>query len=445
MSAQTIEKLVSRVGQNMAFETALRGCVSFVYRFMLGSIAGLPVTALSVNAIAGFVVTALLEIPAGVFADVFGRVRSTRLGCVFQAAAAVSLLLAIIVQQSSEAWMWVLIIMEGVFDSVGNACLSGAREAIYQGGINNLVLDETSKSDLRKQIFAFGERYTVWAVSLVPPTVVTLVVVLQQQFGIGYAVIGGIAIGWLALARNFTTLAHELLVADTSSLKTVKEKWHDLMGNMRLLGANFLDGSTGQGKLWAVYLLTWFSTIMVSCYVPVALVRGIADKKSMSYAGVIIFTTILFCAGRSIRALIIKKVVALWGTDKVIIYGTVLQGVIGAAALFGFGALPNGVHIGVASLFMISFDITSGIMLRALTGEVLARCPAAAHATALSILSGAAFMTQGVYSIRLTVAGIGCPGLVEVAVLATLCGVIGTMIMRKKSPALPSKELGEAA
>lgn len=438
LSPKAIDGITRLIGRNMGFETALRGCVTFVFRFLMGTLAGLPPTVMSLNALVSFISTALVELPAGIFADLFGRVFATRLGCFFQSLAALSLFAAISVHESHPVLMWVLVILEGILDSLGNACLSGAREALYQGGIINLKLDPKDEKDLRKRILGVAERYGVIAIGFAPPILVTLTVLLQILTSWGHLTLLGIAMGWILLGVEFKNLGIRLRVSDPSSPLSVQKRWREMIGLVReTLAALWAPSSK---RLWldgVIYVVSWFTAVTASAYLPVSIARSLGQDHPL-YQGSMIGITLVFCFGRVIRAFLLPHLLnKRSGVLRTLGSPCVLLGAVGIMGFFMLEGERSGLFVIMASLtMMVATDILTGIVLKSTSGEMLSQTPHHLHATLMSLVSSMGFMTQGVYSLWLTLFDHGCPSPKEIALTTAFCGGISlvflTLMIRKK-------------
>jgi hypothetical protein len=433
---QEIPQIIRLIGRNMGFETALRGCVTFVFRFLMGTMAGLPPTVMSLNALVSFISTALVELPAGIFADLFGRVFSTRIGCWFQSLAAISLFAAICVHESFPVLMWTLIILEGVLDSLGNACLSGAREALYQGGIINLKLDPKDEKDLRKRILGVAERYGVIAIGFAPPILVALTVLVQSFTQWGHLTLLGISMGWILLGSEFKNLALKLKVQDSSQSSILA---HRLRSILDLLQKTLTSMSSSPRGLWyhtLIYVVSWFAAVTASAYLPVSIARSLGQDHPV-YQESIVGITIVFCLGRVLRAYLLPMLLNRSSSIVSLKSTSVLICLVGITCLFLLAEnTPSSSLISISLVLMVAIDILTGIVLKTTSGEMLSQAPHDLHATLMSLVSSMGFMTQGVFSLFLTFFSRGCPTPKEVAEVMAVCGglslVLVTLIPWKK-------------
>lgn len=173
---EQVQKSVRKIGNNLAFEGGVRTALSFTARLLVGYLARLPVTAISVNAAIAFLGTAAFEIPAGLFADLQDPVAIVRLGYFCQVACAALLFVGIAMYPVAPAIMWVCICVEGLLDAVGNACISGAKEAAFLRMIerHHGLIEESAYNKMRVQFLSLAERHGRWMIIVWPTVALSL-------------------------------------------------------------------------------------------------------------------------------------------------------------------------------------------------------------------------------------------------------------------------------
>jgi hypothetical protein len=434
-----IPPVVEAVGRNMAYETGIRVGLSMAARLLTGFLCGLPATAISVSATTAFFATVVLEVPTGVFADFFGRTRSVRLGYHCQAVASLCTFLAIAVFPASRSGMWFFIIAEAVIDALGNALLSGAREASYQSIVESATesLEEPRKGELRKRYLSLAEAYGRPALVLFPLVTLSSVLLLHSYGRLGHYGMLLIVGGWIAIDRQYASLAR-LAPAESSAVRPLT-RWKT---DARTCVSLVRDGAMiGPVLLWMV---DRFVFITVTCYVPVAVLKDPGLWPAENVALPVLTFASVFVAGRASRSFVLPALARDRANEALLRLGGLAQGALAAAVLF----LPlkgGPAYVIFAALAFGAYDIASGLVERPSLGLILDALPEGIRATFLSLMSAAVLSAQALYSLRLTAMGTGVPRMTEIWTLALAGGGAILVLSALRAPDARSNVLRAGA
>ncbi len=408
------DALLKAVGFNMALELTIRASVSFIFRILMGVVAGLPPTAISVNASVAFGLTAALEVPTGLWADRIGPLKTIRLGCAAQALACLSMGAAIAVSQTHLELMWILIVLEGVFDAVGNTLLSGARETFYQG------LARAQDDVYRETLLLKSERFGRYIPTIAVPVGACLAVATHIAWGAGHAVILLLAVGWLVLRYDFGVMARKFP-------NEVIETKHATWSAMRSVGVRLIRGAPRLRAAAIAQALGWFAYILVNSYLSLDLLRHYAGKGEWAPLYMTAFYTCAFAVARFARSYLLPGLAKRLASESLMLWG--------GAAVLGLGMLGWGVFrfpfgtaekLVVVAIFLILFDTAFGLLSRSATGIVLVGVESGTQATALSLLNAVSIGLQAFYSVALTTRGIGVPSAAEILGITAAIGALVT-------------------
>ena len=421
---ESVTPVIRRVGQNVAFETAIRVGLSMAARLLLGYLSGLPPTAISVNAAVAFFLTAVLEVPTGMVADIYGKFVSVRLGYACQFLACLSIFGAIAVYPASPAAMWALIVVEGVLDALGNCFLSGAREAAFQS-IMEARTREMAPSDraaLLRRYLSLADAHGRLVLALFPLVVLATVLVLHRVGGGHYGMLL-IAAGWVAIDRQFRGLAKHAVDSRAATAQTLgawstaaSESWRGLVA------------SAGLRAVVACCFVNRFIFITVSCYASLAVLKDGALWPAGTPIFPVLCMTALLLVGRLARSMVLPKLADRFSNESTMLLGATLQCVLSGIML------RSSQMTGVSAIFYLSltigvYDVIVGMIERPAMGLILSEVPDGIRATFLSGVSAMVFLAQAVYSVRLTLTGIGTPGMSEIWSLVLIGGIFMAALM----------------
>lgn len=414
-----VDAVIRAVGRNMAFETGIRVGLSMSARLLTGFLCGLPPTAISINAAVSFAASAVLEIPTGVAADMFGRTRSVRLGYLFQIAANLCTFFAIVVFPFWPAGMWLLLVSEGILDAAGNCFLSGAREASYQAIVENAteMMETRERAEARTRYLALAEAYGRPILVLFPMAAISATLLLHSQEGRGHYAMLLIVAGWIAIERQFEELVR---LAPREARGAADNSWlSDARECLRLLG------DTNLGLLRAIFcwLTDRFVFITVTCYVTLAVLKDPGLWPGANPAVPVVAITGLFLAGRVSRSFILPALSKGRSNDVMMSFGAAAQ-ILLAGAVMLFPYRGGSAYVLFLAAAVGVYDVVSGLIERPALGTILDGIPERIRASFLSILSAAVLLAQFLYSLRLTALGTGVPSMSEIWLLALAGGVV---------------------
>lgn len=405
-----VERVVRAVGRNIAYETGIRVGLSMAARLLTGFLSGLPATAISVNASVAFFGSAFLELPTGVAADFFGRTKSVRLGYHCQVLASLCTFFAIALFPTAPTAMWALLILEGLLDAMGNALLSGAREASYQSIVESATskMPEPDRSRLRTTYLALAEAYDRPALVVFPLVTLGAVLFLHAHGGAGHYAMLFIAAAWLIIDRQYANLARHAPPEEASS-RTLSSWTRDAKDCLHLLRRG------GQGLPVAIlcWLVDRFVFITVTCYVMLAVLKDRALWSSESAVLPVLGITGVFLVGRVSRTFVLPGLARKFPNEALRRAGAAGQSVLAVSVLLFLPGSGSGYVVFVALAFG-AYDILSGLVERPSLGLILDSIPEQIRASFLSLLSGTVLVAQFLYSVRLTALGIGVPSMTEI-------------------------------
>ena len=420
-------RAIRAVGRNLAFETGIRVGLSLCARLLLGYLGGLPTTALSVNASIAFLLSAVLELPAGMLADTFGARRSVHLGYACQAAASLSLFGAIALRAGSPWIMWLLIVAEAVFDAVGNSLLSGARESAYQGAVEASLEGATGaeKTDLRRKYLLLAEAYGRRALVAVPLALTAIVLWLDAHGGRGHLGLLLVVACWLLLDRQFQGMP-------AGPVNGVRPDWaveaRRCLAQLRGHGGEFAAASF-------CWMVNRFAFITVTSYFAVAVIKDEALWPARTPAAPAMLLTAAFLAGRVARSFVLPFLAKSQSSARLITGGAAAQALLAAAVLAG-SRFSGPAYLGLAAVALAAYDICAGTIERPSLGLILEAVPEKIRASFLSMLSMCVLAAQGAYSLYLAAHGRGLPSVRGIWLITLASGVL-ILASRLKRAKLP--------
>ncbi len=430
-------KLLPAVGFNMALELTIRASVSFIFRILMGAVAGLPVTAISVNATVAFGLTSLLEVPTGFFADLFGPLRSVRLGCLCQSLAALSMFLAIVCNSFDPTWMWVFLVLEGVFDAFGNTLISGAREAFHQDLARHATEGRGAEGQVfREKLLLLTERFGRYIPTVVVPLASSLAVLVHIVWQKGHFVVLALSVAWLVLGWDFGRLGR--LFAPPRAAPTEIPRFSKYMQSFRKTLGSMLRGAPRMRAACVAQALGWFAYILVNSYLSLDLLRNHLNNDRWAPLWMTVFYTGVFAIARFVRSFVLPRLAAKSANERLMIRGGVATLVTAGLGYAAFAAdLRPVVQLATIAIFMVAFDSAFGLMSKSATGIVLVGVDAGTQATALSLLNAVTIGLQALYSVGLTGRGVGVPPATEIFAITAAVGLVVSaigMTLRVEAP-----------
>ena len=393
-----LDSTVRAIGSNIAFEGGVRIALSYSARLILGYIGGLPPTAISINATIAFFMTAVLEIPAGIYADLFDPVKAVRLGYLLQAICAALLLLGIGFNESYPQLMWICIIVEAVLDSGGNALISGAKEASFQKMIeaHSATVSAAEFSKLKTQYLSLAERYGRWHLVLWPLITVPAALWLNDNWHASQLVFIVIGIAWLLMRHQFP-----------KNLEFQKSPSRPGIGNKLQITARSVTTSLSKIKMIAtVYFLAVFAYINVSSYLIVSVLKDGIFSQS------VYLPTLTVCAAfvlsRLLQSILLPRYIKKWDAKGLAFFFAVSCTLSGVSLSYLFPCADN-VCLAIFLLLSLIFFTSCSSLIRILVNHILAASEENSRASVLSLLSSFQMLAQAAFSLFLSVAGLGVP------------------------------------
>lgn len=408
-----VAPVVRKIGQNIAFETGIRVALSFSGRLLTGYMGGLPPTAISVNAAVAFFLSAALELPTGVVADIFGKAMSVRVGYYCQFFASLCLFGAVAIFPVWPLGMWLLIVAESVFDAFGNCLLSGAREAAYQSIIeqNTSGMSPTARDAIRQRYLSLAEAHGRVVLLAFPLVVIGSLLALDALTGLGYFAMLIVAAGWLAIDRQFLGLA-KLICVDGGTGRSMNS-WLGEAG--RCFQALRSAGSDLAAPIFC-WMINRFTSITVTCYVILAVIKNKTLWPGADPALPVLVITAVLLIGRLSRSFILPMLARRWPNERLISLGAAAQAALAAVVLFS--PLRGGpMYVCALAVLVGAFDVFSGLVERPALGLMLDSVPEPVRASFLSLISSFVLLGHFFYSVRLTSSGVGIPTMPEIWIL----------------------------
>lgn len=419
VSNNTLKKIID-VGVVNSIESGTLCSVSIVYRLLLGYLCGLPAIAISVNAAISYISTIIFELPGGIFSDYIGNQKTVFYGYKLQIIASVMLFTSIILFKNDLPIFWVFIVLEGIFDAMGSAMISGAKESLQDRILSNL------DPSLEKQKFLLMERYGRFNLILLPTLSMFFIWISNSFFHMPELVILLMGTFWyLILVKTQVNvkkyLSHEY-IADNSE-RSNKSSFPQfcisffqyIKNSPKSLLANILSLSTYQ-----------FMFGFIHGYIVVSILRD-NIFPNMNIFIVIFIANISFILGRISRSFILPKIAESYSSETIRLIGQLL---LITLSLFMFFSLEINLTKNTVTsnliilLFPILFDLFIGLTARPLIGEILNSTEDEFKASVMSFSNLLCLLVSALYSVYLTLLNIGVPSFKE---LWSVC-IFGTAL-----------------
>lgn len=163
------ERIIRRFAVSDALYRGTALSANLILISIIATEKGFGAEGVLISAFIQFLISGLLEIPAGRFADRTGWYKSIRLGLSLKIATTLCYIGAVLcVYTIGARWAWVLIAAESVIDSFANAFINGAYQAAYgHWYAHHVKLNGISKSDA-PPLFVASFQYSIVLRLLLP-------------------------------------------------------------------------------------------------------------------------------------------------------------------------------------------------------------------------------------------------------------------------------------
>lgn len=417
------ENALKAVGMAQSFESGLRFSVAVVFRLVLGYTAGFPLTAISLNASISLGLGVILEIPAGIFGDVYGTVKSCLLGYFAQALAAGCLFFAVFLFQEHPETLWFFIVAEGVFDAVGNALLSGSREVTYRSIISKASRDLASdvRGNLEEQFLSLSEKYGRIFLVVIPTVTLLAMYYLIEQGGLAGGLnkwlILALGVGWLYLAGNIFFLGRTFEIKGPSRNLKIVGTLREAVDTVRLF-------SMRQWGVATPFILMTFVFGVVHGFIVVSTLREDIPWFTGNLWFPIVAVNLMFIVGRMLRSFVLPVLASRLRPFSMVAGGSVLVAMLGILVWIVPQVTTTNTFAMCLLFFPLLYDNVHGAATRPALGVLMKSLNDGVAASVLSILAAVTSILAAVFSVWLTISGVGVPSIELIGIVMIAGGCI---------------------
>lgn len=403
----TPERALKSIGIAQSFESGLRCSVAVIFRLILGYMAGLPPTAISFNGALSLGLSLLFEVPAGLLGDVYGTVRCCVLGYLAQAIATACLFTAVAFAHVDPIWMWIGITAEAVFDAMGNALLSGAREVTYRSAITqaSASLGAADRLGLERQFLVLSERYGRAFLVVIPGVLLSAAVWLYQDGGHESWTLLPLAAGWLYLAWNIHKLSQAF------GIRHQREGLSMIEAGRASLRAVAQFGRVQWGAALPFITLTFVFGVVHGFLIVSILRQGSTwiDGMGGHLWVPIVAVNMMFIFGRLLRSAVLPRLAKRHSASTLAMAGGLIIAALGCGLVTLPVILSPLALAGFLLIFPLPFDNAHGAVTRPALGVLMQTLDPKLTVSIISILSAASSLLATAFAIWLTLTGEGVP------------------------------------
>lgn len=181
MTRKTAESLIRRFAVSEALYRGTALSSNLILISIIATEKRFGAEAVLISAFIQFLISGLLEIPTGRYADRTGWYRSVEWGLKLKVLTTLCYAGAVLCVYTIGAWWaWVLIAAESIIDSFANAFINGAYQAAYGHWYDANLADNGIKKTTAPPLFVSSYRYSLLLRLLFPITGITLGTVLFE-------------------------------------------------------------------------------------------------------------------------------------------------------------------------------------------------------------------------------------------------------------------------
>ncbi len=432
-----MESALKRIGILFSTELGLTRSISAIGRILLGILAGLPPTALAVSSTIAFTVSAVLEFPTGLITDLFGKVRASIIGYLFQAAACTSLFFALFLYKEHPQLMWFLIILEALLDAAGNAFASGSLEALYQEIIikESAGLPDSEAKKFRETGLLQAEGFGRYIAFISPITGITAALLLKSYFNFAHILLLFHAFGWIVVSIMIFKLANQYQITDLP-----KFNFHERLENWRAGFKDLFYGHERASIVGMIGALGMFMNASVECYYFISVLREIQNNKLIPFWVPTIIITLTAALGQLLRSFALPAFSKKYPNIILIILGLLGQTLLSVVMIAASEFLIGNIRLLVLLVYPILFALSIGFINRPALGMLLADTKPYVHATAVSLRTTIALLLLGTYSFCLSMRS-GAPSiswimLINIGISSMMASILVFRFKRKTNEAI---------
>ena len=403
---------------------------------LIGVFGFLPIYCVSLRLSIVFILSFILEIPAGVIADIIGHKKSVAFGCFFLSIASLFLILSIISMGNTAITM---VILSSIWSSIGLALTSGAFQAMLQDLIDDYVnANDLQSNDMRIKALSLSQRHGKNIAAFLPLGSIALLYIcflFSQKVHLVMLIpmILYFSLGFYLLKNSKNK--QELNITIRQKLIT---GWTDYYNQLLVFTVFFKTTNTNTKKIilfsGLLTVLTVLQMLHVHTYLMVSSLReyNFSSITAIQLVYIILFTS-SFDFAHYIKGQIVPYLTEIFSSSALIFISFISVIVLSLQTIILYSY-----DYKFTSLFIFILLFRSAITLsQNIVQSILQiHLPKNIRATILSITQMIILCIYGLYSVYLTVTGMGT-NTVEATlfqlIFLSCTGLFITIFMRRPS------------
>lgn len=171
---------IKKLGYLQNIKSASESLANQVSHLLIGIFCGFPIYAVSLRVSISFYLSAILELPTGIIADVIGHYRAVAIGYLIGLLACLTLFFSAVDVNSIHSIP--LLIISCIFSSIAGSLSSGSFQALLQDYIdlNSYILQNDIYIYIRKNALSISQKYGKSISAFSPPTLILLLFILSK-------------------------------------------------------------------------------------------------------------------------------------------------------------------------------------------------------------------------------------------------------------------------
>lgn len=423
-------EILRSLGHYRVFFAAIVAFNSICFRVILGVTSGSILEAVAIVSTIEWISNTILEIPGGLIADRFGRIRAALFGF-FLFALGLFFSFFAMMESEHKTLALSLLVLDGLCFGLGKPLVSGTVEAFYQDALRRQPENDENNL-IRDRSFTLSNRFAPYVALVAVPLAFGSIYVLQKTIGAPYLlVLGGIL---------YFHLINRLYKDGKKYGEVFPEDSRQVLWDFYSSILIFLRNRTVQ---YGTFLVTLFHIInaVVAGYLVVSLGREFhSHGPRVFWMTMFSFMFGLYGIGWIARALVLPRLIILKHEQACL--AIALTALLAwSLVLIYFGSELHSyshVFVGLLLFFGASTQLALGAIQGISTNTILSQFDKRMYATCLSISNMPGYLCFGLISAYFASFSNGAPSLhlaFQITAFVTAIGLlgVGAQIWKTKS------------